>query len=152
MQLSVSPVEDLREHNIYALSLLNVYLLLLEGEMLPGYHLPEFLKRISVRMLMAKMESSKKAEELNLNHDELKTIYAAYILGNKLLTSSRGEYLSGMILQQIPAGHELKDPGRFQSTMITNNAALAKFTDDQFAENFEIFSEWKINLEGFVVE
>jgi hypothetical protein len=151
MTPSVPPLLDLREHHVFALNLLNVYLLLLEGDMLPGYQTPSFLKRISVRLLLNKMEMVKAGDMPQLSGEETKTLYAACFICNKLLGSSRSEYISGMILQQMPAGHQLKDYSHFRTAMYRHNTALLSHTEQQ-APGIPDFADWKTQLDAYQPE
>ena len=120
--------------------------------MLPGYHSPDFLQRLSVRLLLNKIEAATPSETLRLNPKEIKTIYAAYLLSNKLLATTKSEYISGMILQQLPQGHELKDFRSFCKSMRESNTHLIKATELEHTHDIEDFTEWKEKLEAFVIE
>lgn len=149
MHSEVSLLSDLREHNIFALNLLNVYLLLLEGGMLPGFQAPDFLKRLSVRLLINKLETEK--ENSVLSDDDRRTLYAAYVLSNKLLYTDKSEYLSGMITQQLETGHALRDSVRFKEAMISNNERLIHEAETGDCIHIPDFSEWKQAVFDFQV-
>jgi len=150
MHANASLLSEWREHNIFALNLLNVYLLLLEGGMLSGFQTPVFLKRISVKLLLNKLETAK-YNDIALSEDEWKTLYAAYVLDNKLLNTEKGEYLGGMITQQLEAAHALKDYARFRVAMVMNNERLIVQVEEDLLTQIHGFTEWKKVLSEFQV-
>ena len=152
MQVSDPDVANVREHNLLSLNLLNVYLLLLESDMLQGYNMPVFIKRIAVRLLLNKLEIAKIYDSTALTSDEIKMLYAAYILGNKLLETSKSEYLSGMILQQLDANHPMKDYNAFRETMLSNNHLLSQFIMQGLAPGMDDFHTWQELVESFIAE
>ncbi len=151
MEPSVTPVANLREHNIFSLNFLNVYLLMLEGEMLPGYKAPALINRMDVRLLLNKLEAIAEHQAPELNEKEQKTLLASYSLMNKLLACEHAEYLSGMITQQMPEGHALKSNPVFRQTMHANNEWLMNFQMADEARAITGLREWIDQLQSSVL-
>lgn len=151
MEPSVSPVANLREHNIFSLNFLNVYLLMLEGEMLPGYKAPALIHRMDVRLLLNKLEALAEHQIPALNEKEQKTLVASYSLMNKLLACEHAEYLSGMITQQMPEGHALKSNPVFRQTMHVNNEWLMNVQIADEAQTVAGIKEWIEQLQSSVL-
>ena len=151
MKASIATEQRSRAHSIYALNLLNVYLLLIEGEMLPGYQQPGFLQRISIRLLLNKFDFGKPDTYPELDNEELKVMYACYTLGNRLIGTSRGDFLCGLVIQQIPAGDELKDPVAFRAFMLEHNAAGILDIEMNQAASIPDFQLWRMMVTDFVI-
>jgi len=87
----------------------------------------------------------------HLRDDEMLTLYAACLLGNKLFGSEKGDFMCGLILQQIPQGHPLKDRLILQDTLHQHHVEFADFAGQYFGENNADFNTLKKNLKDFEV-
>lgn len=140
------------EHVLSALNFMNVYFLMTEGGMLPGYKQPGFMQRLSVRLLLNKTDIARKDGPLPLSPEEIKILYAAYIMGTKLLSSSRAAYIAGLVLQQMPEGHPLKEFEAFKGNMLAINMDLAEDMEARYGGGVSDLQTWKETLEDFIIE
>ncbi|RYZ55364.1 MAG: hypothetical protein EOP49_02975 [Sphingobacteriales bacterium] len=151
MYVTIPPVRELRTHILISLNFLGCYLNMIEAEMIP-HEMPDFLDKELISAMGAGIALADPKEPIETDDEDIRYIYAGYMLSSRLLLTEWGESISEMILKQLPEGHDMKEFENFRGHMLRSNAHLIKDAEEKLADEVEGFAEWKKKLEDLVLD
>jgi len=151
MEISIPPIPQMRGHIILAVNFLSCYLTMIDAGILDE-ELPGFIDRPMLRSITTRLDTAPADERLVVTEEEVRHIYASYLLSSRLLLTAQGEAISEMILKQLPEDHDLKSFEAYRRYMLQCNEHLIKDTEERITVDMKGFDEWKQQLMDWKLE
>jgi hypothetical protein len=105
----------------------------------------------AIEALINKVMHSNPDVPLELTNQEVKLIYASYLLGIKLILSDNGEYIVEQMLDMLPDNYKLSFE-QLRAYILEVNSHLIKDAEENLSELIEDFPAWKQRLQDYEVD
>lgn len=141
----------MRRHVLFSLNYVKAYLFFILADMVSGEKDPEILNKEAIDSLIEKVVNSNPSLPVELTMDEVKLIYASYLMGVKLILSDNGEYIVEQMLDMLPENYKLSFE-QLREYILQVNSHLIRDADTNLGELIEGFEEWKQRLQDYEVD
>lgn len=141
----------MRRHVLFSLNYMKAYLYFLLANLISGIHDPEILDKDELEALIGKIMSADPQEPIVLKEEEVKIIYASYLIGIKLILSDQGEYIVDQMLDMLPDKYQLSFE-QLREYVLQVNSHLIKDAEENLGALIGGFESWKQRLMDYQVD
>ena len=151
IKITIPPVEDYRNYMRMVLRYMLTHFGFIGLGDLPPMGFEKLFSQADVQKFFDKLNAAKVDKPLKITLAEMLLMYACHVCMNKILVSKYDEFISPLILQQLPDDHHLKTFKAFRDEMLSLNSYLIKDTEKKMPKQKKLF-ELKDKLSEIEIE